>query len=342
MRVLALDHDVTGVHRGRLPNRARDGDVEVIRLAGVGTRRWALTFRPDRVVLEVARADVVHLHDVRFMVGLVTLASRAMGRPCLVHTHGLVFHTPQLERLKRILLRWYLAPVIAASEAWVVCSSESDRIKLLEVAPRLRRRALTVVNGIDLEELLATERRPTQGLIVAIGRVTPTKAIDRLITALGRIEDIDWRLEVHGAAEADELDRLRALVASRDLSDRVAFVGRFGERDLPAILGRAAVAAFPSRAEGFGISLVEAMAAGTPVVASDIPAHRAILESVAPDGLVDFDTPAASDALRSSISTPASAGLAAALRSRARAFDVTLLVAALDKITESSKGSKIA
>jgi glycosyltransferase involved in cell wall biosynthesis len=334
VRIVTLDHDITRVEAGSLPRHERDGSLVVTRLPGVGGRRWALTLRPDLLVREVRRARVVHVHDIRFMVGLIAVVARMLGIPCLVHTHGLIFHTGELRRLKTAVLRWYHAPLLRATGAWIVCSSEADRSKLLAVAPSLHARAVTMENAVDLGALLDAPRRPESGLIVVVGRVTPTKGIDRLLRALAHVLDVTWRLEVHGAEEAGEVDRLVRIAEQLGISQRVDVAGRYDDDALPVIYSRATLAAFPSRAEGFGISLLEAMAAGVPVVASELPSHRSILAPVAPDALVDFDADAAPAALRRalSLSPAAAAEMARSLRDRARQFDLASLVASLDTL----------
>jgi glycosyltransferase involved in cell wall biosynthesis len=334
VRIVTLDHDVTAVDAGRLARKDRDGSVAVVRLPGVGGRRWAVTLRPDLLLGEIRHGRVVHVHDIRFMVGLIAVAARIRQVPCLVHTHGLIFHTGAFLRLKTAVLRWYHAPLLRTTGAWIVCSSEADRVRLLGVAPSLASHAVTLENAVDLTALLTTPRTPVPGVIVVAGRVTPTKGIDRLLRALAGMRDLAWRLEIHGAADPGEIDRLTRIASDLGLADRMQLAGRYDDDALPAIYGRASVAAFPSHAEGFGISLLEAMAAGVPVVASDLPSHRAIVSPAASDALVDFDTDAATIALRRTLSMTAAAAASTerSLRERAMQFDLTSLVASLDRL----------
>lgn len=295
--VLTLDRDVTGVQRGRLPARETVNGIRVVRVPGHGNRRFAATFAVPTLAGELRRADLVHLHDLRFLFGTTALAGRFSGLAVVVHTHGLLFHTPWAARLKRSLMRAYFGPALAFGRTRVVADSEPDLAALLRYAPYLSDRSVLIEDAIELRHLLGLPRSPEPGEIITIGRLTHSKGIDLLLRALAGVHG-NWRLTVAGAEEREERLALESLVASLQLSDRVTFRGEYAEGELPELLSRAHLAVFPSRAEGFGLALLEALAAGTPVLASEIPAHRSLLGPQLEDRLVDFsDAGAATAAL---------------------------------------------
>jgi glycosyltransferase involved in cell wall biosynthesis len=95
------------------------------------------------------------------------------------------------------------------------------------------------------------------------------------------------------------------------------------------------VAAFPSRGEGFGLALLEAMAAGVPVVASAIPAHRELLGPGLEDRLIDFGRPDAAAAAIQALLVQSAAEqtqLSDRLRARARDYDMPRLVAQIEAL----------
>jgi glycosyltransferase involved in cell wall biosynthesis len=103
------------------------------------------------------------------------------------------------------------------------------------------------------------------------------------------------------------------------------------------LLASAALAAFPSKGEGFGISLLEAMAAGVPVVANRIPAHEALLGEDLADQLVDFENPdVASLAVRTVLGANEGEldALSERLRSRAADYDIGRLKKQIDELYE--------
>ena len=131
VRVVTLQVDVLGVHDGPLPATERMAGVEVTRLPGFGNQRFSVCLRPDRLARAIRSADVVHIHDLRFMFGFVAIVARMTGRPLVFHTHGLLAHTTFASGLKGILMRWYYGPMLRVGRAVVAASSEHDAEMLL-------------------------------------------------------------------------------------------------------------------------------------------------------------------------------------------------------------------
>lgn len=152
-----------------------------------------------------------------------------------------------------------------------------------------------VPNGVDFETL---DQEPRVGRdIVFLGRLeNAQKGLDLLIEAYASIAPrTDARLLVAGDGP-DRAD-LERRVARHDLHDRIEFVGRVAGREKARLLGDAALVAMPSRFETFGIVAVEAQAAGTPVVAFDIPCLREVVPPESGCLVPAFDVPRFADAL---------------------------------------------
>ena len=327
--VFTLDRDVVGAYVGRLGPNDEIAGVRVRRVPGLGSQRFAVCFRPDILIREIRKADVVHLHDLRFMAGTVCVVALTTRRPIIFHTHGLLFHTDWAIRLKRLALRFYFAPLLKVTRATIIASSEHDRELLLHSAPYLAGRVLTFDNAIDLGRFRSTERHPRMGLILVIGRVARRKGIDRLLLALARLKHrTDWHVKVAGSMEESEHRTLTALAQRLGIRDRIEFTGAYSEAAHTELLAQAQLAVFPSRAEGFGLALVEAMAAGVPVIASDIPAHRQVLGSELSSALVDFDRPEqAADAIERALTdSHAGSNGSSVVQDRAAAFDIERLL----------------
>jgi glycosyltransferase involved in cell wall biosynthesis len=108
--------------------------------------------------------------------------------------------------------------------------------------------------------------------VLAVGTVEPRKGLDVLIEAMAKPYAPDLPLVVVGPHGWGEVD-LTALADKHGLAaGRLRVLGRLSDADLAVVLRRASVLAVPSRAEGFGLPVLEAMAVGVPVVHSDVPA----------------------------------------------------------------------
>jgi glycosyltransferase involved in cell wall biosynthesis len=146
-------------------------------------------------------------------------------------------------------------------------------------------RVVTIPNPVTVSEIAArvsaakAEPSPVPGtgpFVLAIGRLTRQKGFDRLIEAFAQMPRQDVRLVIVG--EGEERVALRQLAERLGVAGRMTLAGYVPET--APWLVHAAVFALPSRWEGFGHVIVEAMAAGVPVVAYDCPyGPRDILRS---------------------------------------------------------------
>jgi glycosyltransferase involved in cell wall biosynthesis len=158
---------------------------------------------------------------------------------------------------------------------------------------------------------------PADGYVLSIGTLEPRKGIDQLISAMGRPAAPDLPLVLVGAAGWGDVDPRRLAEAAGVPDERLVVLGRLDDVDLAAVLHGATVLAVPSRAEGFGLPVLEGMAAGVPVVTSTDPA----LTEVGADAVVTVDA-ARPDALADGLAraTADPTRLIAAGRSRASAY----------------------
>ncbi len=165
------------------------------------------------------------------------------------------------------------------SKTWdrIIANSEATRQKLL--AARARTPAIEVVyNGIALEDFAGLGGpKFEQPTICYVGRLVRYKRVDDLLRAAvrvrGRVPDL--RVKIIGSGPEEQ--RLRALAAELELGGCAEFVGFVPRhRDVLETMARSHLACLPSAVEGFGMAVIEAMACGTPVVASALAPIREI------------------------------------------------------------------
>jgi glycosyltransferase involved in cell wall biosynthesis len=113
--------------------------------------------------------------------------------------------------------------------------------------------------------------------ITAIARLVPYKRLDLVIEAASAAGSLD-QLTIAGSGP--ERDHLAALIQRRGGSVDAILVGSIDDDQLQQLLARTRVLVAMSESESYGITLAEGLAAGAAVVASDIPAHRQVLEVV--------------------------------------------------------------
>jgi glycosyltransferase involved in cell wall biosynthesis len=106
--------------------------------------------------------------------------------------------------------------------------------------------------------------------ILYLGTLEPRKGIDTLIEALHLLKDhISHSLVIVGK-KGWYYDRIQAQITRLGLKNRVYELGYIADEDLPCMYGAASTFVFPSRYEGFGLPIIEAMACGTPVITTNI------------------------------------------------------------------------
>jgi phosphatidylinositol alpha-mannosyltransferase len=215
---------------------------------------------PDLSALRGASADVdvVHLHEPLVpMIGW-----RALGlAPPIVGT----FHRDGASLAYRALgraMRQRLRRLAGASAVSPLAARTISRVAGCETR--------IVPNGIDLGEFAVVASK-ARDRVVFVGRHEPRKGLVVLLEAIGMVTR---PCEVVIAGVGPETERLRAFVKD----PRVRFVGALAREDLVRLLVGAEIAVVPSLAgESFGLVVLEGLAAGCAVAASDLPAHRFVL-----------------------------------------------------------------
>ena len=192
----------------------------------------------------------------------------------------------------RVALRM-LVPRAARRSAVVFTVSEWTKRGILERYGIPEERVVVTPNGVDpsfTPEGPAAEEHGSYLLFV--GAVQPRKDPEVAVRALSLL-DGDLRLVVAGPVKLGA-DRVRATAASLGVADRIRWLGYVDRSALAGLYRGAACLVFPSRYEGFGLPLLEAMASGTPVVASratsipEIAGDAAVLvEPGDPEALAD-------------------------------------------------------
>jgi len=230
-----------------------------------------------KVCLDEARkADVIHLHVPNMLGALCCLLIGKKPR-LLVHWHADVINKGFLGKLMmplEVALLKRADCIVATSQVYAEASPFLSRFKhKVSVVPigvtDVREGAVSTDGSShlppELESKLAGKK-----LILAVGRLVPYKGFDVLIDAARHLRD-DAVVVIVGSGPLKE--SLQAAIHRAGAAARVVLAGRLSDDALHALFARAALYCLPSvtRAEAFGVVLLEAMAYGLPIVATDIP-----------------------------------------------------------------------
>jgi len=298
-------HDVTvcTTNRGNPTSRVLD-DIEI--RAGLDKGVSLHSFETDLVSIlisrdlrnwltkHIAEFDIVHVHGLyRFPTTYAAYRARKEGVPYVIRPHGgldpyLYSKSARSMAIKRLYERWFDLPNLQAAGAiHYTAEEERERAAFLKLcAP-----SFVVPNGIDWNRF---ETLPGRGafraahklwdapLVLFLGRLHFKKGLDLLIPAFDSAKHAvqNTQLVIVGPENDDYGRKVRGWVEERGLTKVVHFVGHLDGSDVVQAYVDADVFVLPSYTENFGMTVVEAMACGLPVVISDqVNIHREVAES---------------------------------------------------------------
>jgi phosphatidylinositol alpha-mannosyltransferase len=273
--------------------------------------------------------DVVHLHEP--LVPGPTLTALLFSEGPLVATFHRAGPSSAYELLRPLVVRLARRPSLR-------CAVSEDARATAQAA--LGGEYELVFNGIEIDRFAKASPWPTEGpTIFFIGRHEPRKGLATLLGAVSRLPS-STRLWVAGDGP-----QTAALTAATASEPRVEWLGRISDEEAASRLRGADVFCAPSiHGESFGVVLLEAMAAHTPIVATDLPGYRAVAHPGCHAVMVrPGDPDALADALTQVLTQPAfAARLADAGEARAQEFGMDRLadryVALYQRAVEGSCG----
>ncbi len=233
---------------------------------------WALLY--GRFHLGI---DVVHLHGIG--PGFFTPVARLLGLRVIVTHHAPDYERPKWGKGGRLFLR--LGERFAAYFAnAVVCVSQAVRTQLVAKFPVAAKRAFVIPNAGSLPDagkpnddmILTTFGLQPRGYILAVGRLEATKGFDILLAAYGASAAAARCKLVIVGSDTGSSDH--AAFLQTHASDDIIFTGFQTGKALRRLYESAGIFVHPSRMEGYGLVVAEAISTGIPVIVSDITAHR--------------------------------------------------------------------
>ena len=270
-------HVITSLDDG-LPGYSMEQGFHVHRIGLLRVRFLGIIMFWLRRVLKVRRLgpDIVHCQSI--MMGVVGfLGKKLLHKPYVVWGRGADIYMPWL--FKTPILRLVL------KNADGVIALTEDMKKEMQ---KTRAGGISVIaNGLDLERFAALRReemrgklqtKPDQRLIVFAGGFRPVKGVTYLIEAMNVVREKHRSAMLMLIGKGPEEDTLRHLAERLDLGNCVRFVGQVPNDAVPQYLAAADVLVLPSLSEGFPNVVLEAMAAGLPVVASRVGGLPEIIE----------------------------------------------------------------
>jgi glycosyltransferase involved in cell wall biosynthesis len=220
--------------------------------------------REVRLALTDLRPELVAAHSAKAGV-LGRLAGRSLRVPVVVTVHGWACApgTPSLQAAVSRRVERFIGPLASK----IITVSEFDRRFGLEARLVAEDQVVTVHNGMpDVTPALHADPSLVPARLAMVARFEPQKDHLTLLRALGGLQDLSWELDLVG--DGPLRGEMQSLAAALGIASRVHFLGQ--RMDVEQILARAQVSLLVSHWEGFPLTILEAMRAGLPVVASAV------------------------------------------------------------------------
>jgi len=261
-----------------LPRHEIFKGIPVERINFRGSRRYPLA---PSVLVKLKGFDIIHIHCIDFFSDFLALSKIWHKKKIVVNTNGLFFHTNDYKVLKNIFLR----TVVRFSQLFwdhTICISQND-YKIAKIAVSTSKLSI-IEPGIDLP-LFSKQQKNFRTLlkkrqILFIGRLQRHKRVDQLIRLLHLLPDKKVKLIIAGPDWENLWPEFQSLSFQLGLKDRVVYKGEISEEAKINLLMESMVLGSASEYEGFGITVVEALACGTPVLLNKIPTFQEITDPV--------------------------------------------------------------
>lgn len=243
---------------------------------GLLRNSWKYVKLLARVIVALAQADfdLIHAHwpVPAGLFGL--LLSWARGKPFVLTSHGAFVDNYEAQRRP---VRWLVRLVLRHAGA-VIAVGKDHQVRVQRIGQLSPSQLYQMDMGVWLPEasLSRAKARHHLGLalvvplVVFIGDLIPRKGVDLLLEAIAALGPPTAPCQVIVGGQGSERPRLHEAVHHLGLAERVHFIGPVAPDDVMTWFAAADVCVIPSRSEPFGLVALEAMAAGTAVLAADV------------------------------------------------------------------------
>lgn len=239
------------------------------------TAQVSVTLRPDEIerVLDGEQFDVLHFHEP----WVPMMSRQLLTRSKSLNIGTFHAHLPDTIMSKTIeaVVTPYTKPLLKNLDCLTAVSeAAAEYVKSLTDQP-----VEIIANGINLARYQVPPNSNSQNkMILYIGRLEKRKGVKYLLKAFAQLHEEDPSISLVIAGDGPDRSKLEEYAKEQSL-ESVDFRGYVDEADKLALLGEADVFCSPALyGESFGIVLLEAMAAGVPVIAGDNPGYRAVMK----------------------------------------------------------------
>ncbi len=225
-------------------------------------------------LLAAKRFDLVHDFGIWMPTNhAVARVCKKMAMPLIVSPCGMLASWALRHKAWKKRLAWWLYQRRDLQSATLLVATADQEVR--DIQCRVPGKAIALIpNGVDLPETLTSSgadepKAKAENRVrtaVFLGRIHPVKGLKNLVEAWNRVQPAGWRCVLAGPDEVGHQAELEAWLRERKLNGDFQFTGLLADRQKWNLLSEADLFILPSFTENFGVSVVEALAAGVPVI----------------------------------------------------------------------------
>lgn len=200
-----------------------------------------------------------------------------IGKPYIVSLRGsdVPFYSKKYEKLDKYIFQ-HLSKLIWKRAKYVVANSAGLRDLAYETYDK--KDIGVIYNGVDTN-IFKPKEKEDEFTIVSTSRLTERKGLNYLIEAFGEFQNGKENVRLLFYGDGDQREELEAMVEELNIQDKVEFKGEASREDIAKNIPRCHVFVLPSKNEGMSNSLLEAMASGLAIIATDVGGTKELVDS---------------------------------------------------------------
>lgn len=262
----------------------------VYRVPTIGNKSVSVNIGSLFLILKLFnKADIVHIQEYRFLFFFSLLYKIFSKKIFVFQPQGMFFHTKKKVALKDFLYDKVFLSLFTVFDAVIgVNKHEYARLKNSKIQ-RLNKKVHLVKLGVSYSFFARGEKKNiTDNTLLYLGRISQNKGLDMLFNVLSEIAGLDYKLRIIGEGEESCIGNLKVLASNLKISDKITWLGRLSDENVFGELTEAKFLLIPSKYEGFGLVLLEAMASRTVAIVNKIDVFCDIIENSINGFILDF------------------------------------------------------
>lgn len=259
------------------PGRQLSGGLSVVRFPCYAFLYSYLPITPRLMqallAKQIADYDIVHVHGYgHFTSDIASVSRHLFGKPTVLTTHGVHQEIGQEGILRQLLWFYYRETIVRCtvnSVDRILVLTDNEVGYLSKFGSETVSKTRVVPVGVSLDDFPypSETKQSTRPMILYVGRIDRGKGLEFLIEAASRLKRHDPQVVIVGARTRFSAT-LESLAARKGVSENIILTGFLDEEAKKRLLMEATVFCLPSKYEGASLAILEAMAAGRPVVAT--------------------------------------------------------------------------